>query len=81
MNALAEFMEMMLLPSVPSLVIDLSAAVLTTTHAVFSDERGWVFSIEPEFSMADEEQSLGGHFLLMPDLPALQKILQAIRLA
>src|SRR5438034_8683375 len=32
MNALSDFMGMLLLPSVPSLVVDLSAAVLTTTY-------------------------------------------------
>ena len=33
MNALSDFMGMLLLPSVPSLVVDLSAAVLTTAAA------------------------------------------------
>src|SRR5436190_1515815 len=32
LNALSDFMGMLLLPSVPSLVVDLSAAVLTTTY-------------------------------------------------
>src|SRR2546429_2283609 len=35
MNALSDFMGMLLLPSVPSLVVDLSAAVLTTTYLNF----------------------------------------------
>jgi chemotaxis protein CheC len=81
MNALADFMGMMLLPSVPSLVIDLCAAVLTSAQTNFGSERDWVFSIETEFTMDDVEQKVAGHFLLMPDVPALEVILQNIRLA
>src|SRR5690606_30020176 len=36
MNALSEFMGLMLLPSPPSLVVDMSAAILTTAHLQFS---------------------------------------------
>src|SRR5213079_1149631 len=43
MNALSDFMGMLLLPSVPSLVVDLSAAVLTTTYLNFGHERDFVF--------------------------------------
>lgn len=81
MNALADFMGMMLLPSVPSLVIDLCAAVLTTAHTNFSGDRDMAFSIETQFMVDDETQAVDGHFLLLPDMPALEKVLQAIRLA
>jgi chemotaxis protein CheC len=81
MNALADFMGMMLLPSVPSLVIDLCAAVLTSAQTNFGTERDWVFSIETQFTMQESEQSVGGYFLLLPDVPALEVILQTIRLA
>jgi len=80
MNALSDFMGLMLLPSVPSLVIDLSAAVLTTAYTNFGHERDFVFCIQTEFSM-DEDQSVQGHFLLLPDVESLQVILQQIRLA
>jgi chemotaxis protein CheC len=80
MNALSDFMGMMILPSVPSLVIDLCGAVLTTAYSDFSSERDFVFSIETEFQM-DAENSVAGHFLLLPDVESLQAILRAIRLA
>jgi chemotaxis protein CheC len=35
MNALSEFLGLMLLPSPPSLAVDMSAAVLTTAHLQF----------------------------------------------
>ena len=80
MNALSDFMGMMLLPSVPSLVIDLAGAVLTTAYTNFGHERDYVFCIQTEFTM-EEEASVQGHFLLLPDVESLQIILQHIRLA
>jgi chemotaxis protein CheC len=80
MNALSDFMGMMLLPSVPSLVIDLAGAVLTTAYTNFGHERDYVFCIQTEFKM-EEETSVQGHFLLLPDVESLQIILEHIRLA
>lgn len=80
MNALSDFMGMMLLPSVPSLVMDLCAAVLTTVYGDLGNERDFVFSIETEFRM-DNGEPVGGHFLLLPDIESLQVILKSIRLA
>jgi chemotaxis protein CheC len=78
MNALSDFMGMLLLPSVPSLVIDLSAAVLTTTYLNFGHDRDFVFCVETEFRI-DAEEELRGHFLLLPDLASLKAIFDAIR--
>src|SRR2546425_1097239 len=78
-NALSEFMGMLLLPSVPSLVVDLSAAVLTTTYLNFGHDRDFVFCVETEFNI-DAQDGLRGHFLLLPDLASLKAIFDAIRL-
>lgn len=78
MNALSEFMGMLLLPSVPSLAVDLSAAVLTTTYLNFGHDRDFVFCVETEFHI-DSEEGLRGHFLLLPDLASLRAIFDAIR--
>ncbi len=80
MNALADFMGMMLLPSVPSLVIDLLTAVLTTTYTNFGHDRDYVFAIQTEFQMADND-AVSGHFFLLPDVESLEIILRSIRLA
>ena len=80
MNALSSFMGMMLLPSVPSLVIDLSAAVLTSTYLNFGHDRDYVFCVETQFQFRAESELLAGHFLLMPDMASLRAILQAVRL-
>lgn len=80
LTALSDFMGMMLLPSVPSLVIDLAGAVLTSTYLNFGYERDFVFALETEFVFEEEVKGLRGHFLLMPDLASLRAVFDAIRL-
>ncbi len=81
MNALSDFMGMMLLPSPPSLAIDMSAAVLTTAYLQFGTDRDYVFCVESEFFMKDLNEHLRGFFLLLPDPASLQAILRAVRVA
>jgi len=69
---------MLLLPSVPSLVVDLAAAVLTTTYLNFGHDRDFVFCVETEFRIESAE-GLRGYFLLLPDLASLKAIFDAIR--
>jgi chemotaxis protein CheC len=80
LNALSDFMGMMLVPSVPSLVIDLSGAVLTTAQLNFGHDRDYAFCVETSFRMEGSSDPLGGHFLLLPDLSSLRSIFDAIRL-
>ena len=81
MDALSDFMGMMLLPSPPSLAIDMSTAVLTTAYLQFGTDRDYVFCVESEFYMTDVNEKLRGFFLLLPDPASLQAILRAVRVA
>ena len=80
-NALSDFMGMMLLPSPPSLAIDMSGAVLTTAYLQFGSERDYVFCVESDFVMTEADEKLRGFFLLLPDTASLQAILRAVRVA
>jgi chemotaxis protein CheC len=80
MNALSEFMGLMLLPSPPSMVVDMSGAVLTSAHLQFGADRDHVFSVETQFLLSEHGESLRGFFLLIPDVAALQAILRAVRM-
>jgi chemotaxis protein CheC len=81
MNALSDFMGMMLLPSPPSLAIDMSTAVLTTAYLQFGSDKDYVFCVESEFRLSDIGERLSGYFLLLPDAASLQAILKAVRVA
>ena len=82
MNALAEFMGMILLPSPPSLAVDFSDAVLSSTYVEVAPEGdAYVFCVESEFILTDAGQRVRGLFLLLPDRPSLNSILRSIRMA
>ena len=59
LNALSDFMGMMLVPSVPSLVIDLSGAVLTTAHLNFGHDRDYAFCVETSFRVEGAADAAG----------------------
>jgi chemotaxis protein CheC len=80
MNALSDFMGLMLLPSPPSLAVDMSSAVLSTAYLQFGTDRDYVFCVESEFFMQELNESLRGFFLLLPDVASLHAILRAVRL-
>lgn len=80
LNALSDFMGMMLVPSVPSLTIDLSGAILTSAHLNFGHDRDYAFCVETSFRVEGTNDSLGGHFLLLPDIASVRSIFDAIRL-
>jgi chemotaxis protein CheC len=80
MNALAEFMGMMLLPSPPTLRIDTSAAVLAETHVRYGHQADQVLCVESEFLLPDVDERLRGFFLLLPDPASLGVILRSVRI-
>lgn len=79
MNALSDFMGMMLLPSVPSLAIDMSGTVLTAAQLSFGRDKDMVFCVETNFNFQEADRMLRGHFLLLPDLASLKTIFDAVR--
>lgn len=78
MNALSDFLGLMLLPSPPSLAVDMSAAILTTAYLQFGTDRDTVFAVETQFFM-EERKRLRGFFLLLPDPTSLHAMLRAVR--
>lgn len=80
LNALAEFMGMILLPSPPLLTVDMSDAILTSTYLESSQETDLVFVVESEFYLTEINEQLRGFFFLLPDKASLDQILKAVRL-
>jgi chemotaxis protein CheC len=81
MNALSDFLGLMLIPSVPSLAIDLCAAVLSTTYLNFGRDRDRVIILDTHFRFDPDEGTMSGHFVLLPDASSLKIILKTVRLA
>jgi chemotaxis protein CheC len=81
LNALSSFLGMMLLPSVPDLVVNESAAVFEPVAAEETDERAMIIRAATEFRFDELEHDLVGHYILLPDAGSVQAILEAIQLA
>jgi chemotaxis protein CheC len=81
MNALSDFLGMLLLPSPPSLVIDMSNNVLAGAFRDLAADPESILCVESEFMLTEMRQTLRGFFLLLPDLASLQVMLRALRLA
>ena len=80
MNALSDFMKMMLLPSVPTLVVDKAASILSSESIGIGHDRDHVFCVETDFHFEEAGRELRGHFLLFPDSPSLDAILEAVKI-
>jgi chemotaxis protein CheC len=76
LSALNEFLGMLLLISVPTLVFDMAGALLATV-AQGLDDSTKVISIETRF--VDDNKEIGGYFILVPDAASLRAIFQAIK--
>src|SRR5690606_35546130 len=66
LNALSDFLGMIILTSVPGLAIDQAGAVLTSSSIMEADHGDHLICIETTFRMDEERQALKGHFLLVP---------------
>jgi chemotaxis protein CheC len=75
MNALSDFMGMMLIPSPPALAVDMSDAILTTTYLQFGGDKDYVFCVESDFVLSESEE------MLLPDTASLGAMLKAVRVA
>lgn len=77
---LSDMLGLMLIPSVPSLAIDLCAAILSTTYLNFGHDRSYVIILDTRFRFEPGDPGMSGHFVLLPDPSSLNVILRAVRL-
>ena len=77
LNALSDFLDIMVLPSVPTLVIDKPEAVAVQLEI---DPEQLVLCAATTFTFPDGdlEQTLGGHFLHIPETSSLKTFFEAI---
>jgi len=78
MNALNEFLGVMLLPSVPNLVFDIASAILSSLSDGFEGMSSKILSVETQFSEANDKV-INGYLLLIPDTPSIGVLLDAIK--
>lgn len=75
LNSLSVLTNMMILPSVPDLSIDMAGAILSVPAIEFGELGDKILLIQTQFT---DDVSLDGYFILIPDLESYDKILTAI---
>jgi chemotaxis protein CheC len=79
MNALSDFLGMMLLPSVPTLELDTVERVVPAIVNGSAKAGEYAFSIETRFTVRGTEPATG-RFLFLPSFASLRIIFDALRL-
>jgi len=76
LNALAEVTRMNIQPSPPAVMIDMGAAVLDVPLAALANTADEALVIKTFF--LDDQRRIEAAFLVMPDMPSLQAILEVL---
>jgi len=80
MNSLGDLLGLVVVPSVPSMAVDMASAVLEAVSLEFSSDKDMVVCIKTEFRFVEKNTTLYGYFLLLPDPASLEVILNAIHM-
>ncbi len=80
MNAMADFLGMMLLLSVPSTIVGRAEEVFTAERLDLTPENDFVLCVETKFGLEDERDGIAAHFVLVPDKASITAIFDAIRI-
>ncbi len=80
MNTLGEFLDVLILPSVPGMVVDMVGAVLSSVVLEFGTEKDTIICLETEFTFSNDSRVMKAYFLLLPDVSSLKIILKKLNL-
>lgn len=76
LSSLADFTQLSMLPSVPSIALDMAGAILSYGLVQYGEMGDSAMLIETTF--IEDYQSLEGHFFLIPDPDSFNKIFKAL---
>jgi chemotaxis protein CheC len=79
MNAMSDFLGLLLLPSPPVLVIDHAAAVVDHVVGGIAAPSRSVLCVETEFMIRNQDEAFRGFFLMLPDPSSLRVMLHVLR--
>lgn len=76
LSSLADFTQLSMVPSVPSIAVDMAGAILSYGLMQYGEMGDSAMLIETTF--IEDYQSLEGHFFLIPDPDSFNKIFKAL---
>ncbi len=80
MNTLGEFLDVLILPSVPGMVVDMVGAVLSSVVLEFGSEKDTIICLETQFAFSDDSRTMKAYFLLLPDVSSLRIMFKKLNL-
>jgi chemotaxis protein CheC len=78
LNAIAKLTNLVIMPSVPAVAMDMLGAILSTTFIESGQYDDYVLDIETEYKQGENAERLGGHFYYVPMPGSLEKILNIL---
>ncbi len=78
LNAIAELTGLSIANSIPRMVIDMAGAVMNLPAATYGEYGDVILFLETEFIDSDNQKSLNGHFLLVPDVASFSVLLRTM---
>lgn len=79
-DALSEFLGVMIMPSVPHLAVDRPTRTLASALGGHGWEPDGVLAVRTDFSVAAGDRELHGSLLFLPNVASLRAILDAVKL-
>ncbi len=76
MNAISKLTNLLIMPSVPAVTLDMMGAILSTTFIESGQFDEYVLDLETQF--LQENQKISGHFYYIPMPGSLEKILSSL---
>ena len=76
MNAIAKLTNLVIMPSVPAVALDMMGAILSTTFIESGQFDEYILDLETQF--LQENQKISGHFYYIPMPGSLEKILNSL---
>lgn len=80
MNTLGEFLDVLILPSVPGMVVDMVGAVLSSVVLEFGSEKDTIICLETEFDFTNSVRTIHAYFLLLPDIASINLIFKKLNI-
>ncbi|MEG2230534.1 MAG: chemotaxis protein CheC, partial [Lachnospiraceae bacterium] len=78
LNALSELTNFKIYPTVPSLCVDMAAAILSVPAIEFGAVGDKILLIQTQFS---DEMKLDGYFIMVPEMESYDKIMKSLGIA
>jgi chemotaxis protein CheC len=78
LTGLGDFLKLKVLPSIPMLVVDQAAAILTSTYISFLKEEDSFFLVKTKFEMKDMGDPFFAYLILLPKQGSLKVIIDKL---